>query len=316
MSKKVHSPRPRPLRPVDFGKKKTSSGSGETVGSRKKTVSRSKKPSKQQPPSKHQSPKHPLPKHPGRNQLFAGESSETGIRLQKILAVSGFGSRRDCEELITTGRVEIDRRTVTELGTKVDPIRQEIRVDGESLRKVKPAYFAVYKPKGYVCSHVDPSGRPRAIDLVPEKFGRVFPVGRLDLASEGLLLMTNDGVLAERLTHPRYEVAKKYRVQVAGLVEPDIVFKLKKGVRLAEGLAKASGVTLKGTHKNSSILEIELKEGKNREIRRLLARLNHKVIALLRVAVGPVKLGKMLPGEYRLLTHAEVDALYRASEKS
>lgn len=260
------------------------------------------------------------PKRPGRQQLFTDvsgrsvtEAGSEGVRLQKILAASGFGSRRECEELITTGRVEIDRKTVTELGTKVDPLKQDIRVDGESLKKVKPVYFAVYKPKGYVCSNQDPAGRPRAVDLVPKKFGRVFPIGRLDISSEGLLLITNDGTLAERLTHPKYEVEKKYRVQVAGHVELDVVHKLKKGVHLAEGLAKASDVKLKGSHKNSSILDISLKEGKNREIRRLLARLNHKVITLQRIAVGPVKIGQMLPGEYRPLSAREVDALYRSS---
>ncbi|MDR1959769.1 MAG: rRNA pseudouridine synthase [Planctomycetaceae bacterium] len=266
------------------------------------------------------------PKRAGRYQLFTAhapshtaEQSDSpardeGIRLQKVLAASGFGSRRDCEELIVTGRVEVDRKTVTELGVKVFPHEQEIRVDGESLRKVKPYYFAVYKPKGYVCSHYDPAGRSRAVDLVPEKFGRVFPIGRLDLSSEGLLLITNDGALAERLTHPKYEVAKKYYVHVAGQVGPDIVHQLRKGVYLAEGLARAANVKIKGTHKNSSILEMELKEGKNREIRRLLARLNHKVLSLQRVAVGPVKLGKMLPGEYRPLSFTEVDALYKTSE--
>ena len=268
------------------------------------------------------SKKRVSPKRPSRQRLFTDvsgrsvtEAGSDGVRLQKILAASGFGSRRDCEELITTGRVEVDRKTVTELGTKVDPLNQEIRVDGESLRRVKPVYFAVYKPKGYVCTNQDPAGRPLAIDLVPKKFGRVFPIGRLDLTSEGLLLITNDGALAERLTHPKYEVEKKYRVQVAGQIEPGIVNQLKKGVYLAEGLAKASDVKIKGSHKNSSILDISLREGKNREIRRLLAKLNHKVLALQRIAVGPVKLGTMLPGEYRPLNVREVDALYHDSNK-
>jgi len=233
--------------------------------------------------------------------------------LQKVLAAAGFGSRRECEELITDGRVEIDRQIVTELGVRVFPMSQEIRVDGELLKKTRPVYIAIYKPKGYVCTNYDPDNRPLAIELVPQKMGRLFSIGRLDLESEGLLLMTNDGALSERLTHPKYEVAKRYRVQVAGIVGQSIIPELKKGVYFAEGHAQASNVTIKGTHKNSSILEIELKEGKNREIRRLLARLGHKVMSLQRVAVGPVKLGKMLPGEYRPLTTAEVDALYSAA---
>lgn len=291
-------------------------------GPSRKSASRPSFGKKRPTHKKNVSRKRVSPKRPGRQQLFTDvsgrpvtESGSSGVRLQKILAASGFGSRRDCEELITTGRVEVDRKTVTELGTKVDPLKQDIRVDGESLRKVKPVYFAVYKPKGYVCSNQDPAGRSRAVDLVPKKFGRVFPIGRLDLTSEGLLLITNDGALAERLTHPKYEVEKKYRVQVAGHVEPDVIRQLKKGVYLAEGLAKASDVKIKGSHKNSSILDITLKEGKNREIRRLLARLNHKVLVLQRIAVGPVKLGQMLPGEYRPLSVREVDALYHASKK-
>ena len=235
-----------------------------------------------------------------------------GHRLQKVLAAAGFGSRRECEELITAGRVEVDHEIVTELGVRVVPKTQEIRVDGELLKKTRPVYLALNKPKGYVCTNYDPEHRPRAIELIPEKLGRLFSIGRLDLESEGLLLMTNDGTLTERLTHPRYEVAKCYRVQVAGLVEPSIIGQLKKGVYFAEGRARASHVTIKGTHKNSSILEIDLKEGKNREIRRLLARLGHKVMSLQRIAVGPVKLGKLPPGEYRTLTAAEVDALYAA----
>ena len=268
-----------------------------------------------------------VPQRPNQRYLFTTAAStkkntkivdaipSEGHRLQKVLAAAGFGSRRECEELITTGRVEVDRQTVTELGTRVFPMTQEIRVDGELLKKTQPIYVALYKPKGYVCTNDDPERRPRAVDLIPEKMGRLFSIGRLDLESEGLLLMTNDGALSERLTHPKYEVPKRYRVQVAGLVEPPIIAQLKKGVYFAEGHAKASNVTIKGTHKNSSILEIELKEGKKREIRRLLARLGHKVMALQRVAVGSIPLGKLLPGEYRILTSAEVDGLYAATGK-
>ena len=267
-----------------------------------------------------------VPERPNQRHLFTSKSAthkktqnadanpSGGHRLQKVLAASGFGSRRECEELISAGRVEIDRQIVTELGVRVFPMSQEIRVDGELLKKTRPIYLAVYKPKGYVCTNWDPEHRPRAIDLIPEKMGRLFSIGRLDIESEGLLLMTNDGALSERLTHPKYEVPKRYRVQVAGLVEPSIIAQLKKGVYFAEGYAKASNVSIKGTHKNSSILEIELKEGKNREIRRLLARLGHKVMSLQRISVGPVTLGKLLPGEYRTLSAVEVDALYAVTE--
>lgn len=242
------------------------------------------------------------------------DDSFRGHRLQKVLAAAGFGSRRQCEELITTGRVDVNGKVVTELGVRVFPISQRIRVDGEELRGMKPVYVVVNKPRGILCTNRDQQGRPRAIDLLPPSLGRLFPVGRLDRDSEGLLLMTNDGNLAMRLTHPRYEVPKKYRVQVAGLVEPDLIHDLKKGVHLAEAVVQADDVVLKSRHKLSSILEITLKEGKNREIRRMLARVGHKVMHLQRVAIGPVKLGKMLPGEYRPLSQHEITQLYKAAE--
>ena len=129
-------------------------------------------------------------------------------RLQKVLAAAGVGSRRQCEELITSGRVEVDRRVVTELGTRVDPLTQQIRVDGEPLRKAKLEYYAVNKPVGVLCTNRDPSGRPRVVDHVPPSNARLFTIGRLDLHSDGLILVTNDGELANRLTHPRYGVGK------------------------------------------------------------------------------------------------------------
>ena len=238
----------------------------------------------------------------------------TAHRLQKILAAAGFGSRRACEELITTGRVEVDREVVTKLGVQVDPTNTEIRVDGVALKKARPVYLALFKPKGYLCTHNDQKGRQRVIDLIPESFGRLFSVGRLDLNSEGLILLTNDGALAERLTHPRYGVPKVYRVQVAGTVEPRTIESLKSGVYFAEGYAKADEISVRGYHKQSTILEITLREGKNREVRRLFAHVGHKVISLIRFSVGPIKLGKMLPGDYRILTAREISSLYAAAE--
>jgi len=229
--------------------------------------------------------------------------------LQKILASTGFGSRRQCEELIEQGRVEING-TVAKLGSKVDPLRAEIKVDGERLKSAKPVYLALYKPKGYLCTDSDQQGRARAIELVPATFGRLFLIGRLDKDSEGLILLTNDGALSERLTHPKYGVPKVYRVQVAGELTEEGVRQLHEGVHLAEGFAKAANVVIKGRHKQSTILDMTLTEGLNREIRRLLARIGHKVLTLIRVAVGPVKLGKMTPGEWRKLTHTEVERLY------
>ena len=230
-------------------------------------------------------------------------------RLQKILAAAGFGSRRQCEELIEQGRVDVNG-TVAKLGTAVDPQRNEIRVDGRRLKVSKPMYIALFKPKGVLCTNRDQQGRMRVVDLLPQSLGRLFPVGRLDLDSEGLLLLTNDGALSERLTHPRYGIAKVYRVQVVGEVLSDTLVQLRKGVHLAEGFAKVADVQIKGRHKQSTILDITLTEGMNREVRRLLARLGHKVLMLIRIAVGPMKLGKLGPGEWRHLTPQEVRQLY------
>jgi 23S rRNA pseudouridine2605 synthase len=243
----------------------------------------------------------------------AMESQAEGERLQKILAAAGVASRRECEQLILDGRVEVDREIVTELGTRVDPARQEIRVDGEALPRPKLVYFAVNKPTGYVSTSRDPSGRPRVTDLLPRGVPRAFCVGRLDMSSEGLILMTNDGELANRLTHPRHGVEKIYLVEVAGHVERETLQKLERGVRLAEGFAHAKHVRIKSKHKRSTILEMVLDEGRNREIRRLLARLGHKVERLRRVAVGSVRLGELPVGAVRPLTRQEVAALEKAA---
>jgi 23S rRNA pseudouridine2605 synthase len=239
---------------------------------------------------------------------------ETSERLQKVLAAAGLGSRRDCEELITQGRVEIDRQVASELGTKVDPLRHEIRVDGVVLHRPKRLYFAVNKPPGVVTTNFDPSGRPRVIDLVPTE-ERVFAVGRLDRASEGLILVTNDGELANRVTHPRYGVEKTYHVRVEGAPDNEQLLRLRRGVRIAEGLARVQSVRVKSRHKNVSDLEILLNEGKNREIRRILAKVGHKVLSLKRVAVGPVKLGELKSGTCRKLMPQEIESLIEASRQ-
>lgn len=233
-------------------------------------------------------------------------------RLQKVLAAAGVASRRECEELIREGRVEVDRQVVTELGTRVDPEQQEIRVDGEALPRQRPVYFAVNKPSGVVSTSRDPEGRPRVIDLLPAGTPRVFCVGRLDRSSEGLILVTNDGELAQGLTHPRHGVEKVYHVQVAGRLEEEHLQQLRRGVRLAEGYAHAKYARIKGRRHRSTIVEMVLDEGRNREIRRLLARVGHKVQRLIRVAVGPVRLGDLPAGAVRPLAPREVEALRRA----
>jgi 23S rRNA pseudouridine2605 synthase len=256
--------------------------------------------------------RRPVKKVSRKSSLFEKETPGEH-RLQKVLASAGFGSRRQCEELIEQGRVEVNN-TIAKLGCKVDPIRVEIKVDGERLKSAKPIYLALSKPKGYLCTHADQQGRARTIELIPPSFGRLFLIGRLDKDSEGLILLTNDGALSERLTHPKYGVPKVYRVQVAGEFTEAGIRQLREGVHFAEGFAKAENVIIKGRHKQSTILEMTLTEGMNREIRRLLARIGHKVLTLIRTAVGPVKLGKMAPGEWRKLTQVEVERLYAAGK--
>jgi 23S rRNA pseudouridine2605 synthase len=252
---------------------------------------------------------------PNKKPRESSDDSSGGFeRLQKALAAAGVGSRRDCEELIQQGRVEVDQQVVTELGTKVDPLRQEIRVDGTILKQPKRAYYALNKPIGVVSTNFDPSGRTRIIDLLPSE-ERLFPVGRLDRSSEGLIVVTNDGAFANRLTHPRYGVEKTYHVRIAGNPSEKELIRLRKGIHLSDGLAKVVSLRVKGRHKQSTDLEIVLNEGKNREIRRILARVGHKVLALKRTAVGTLKLGEMPPGAWRKLSPQEVTELMSLAKR-
>lgn len=236
-------------------------------------------------------------------------TSEKGERLQKVLARAGLGSRRACEELIVQGRVTIDGRAVSELGTRVDPDSQRVTVDGEPVHAERPIYCLLKKPRGVLCTNYDPEGRVRVVDLVPRIAQRVFTVGRLDEESEGLLLLTNDGELANRLAHPRYGVQKTYRVQVAGLVAPDEIAKLTHGMWLSDGRVRADEVRRIGNQGRSTILEIVLSEGHNREVRRMLARVGHKILRLERIAIGPLRDVKLRVGQCRELNVREVQSL-------
>lgn len=232
------------------------------------------------------------------------------VRLQRYLAMAGAGSRRHCEEFILTGRVTVDGQTVRELGTRIDPDAQRIHLDGERIRMERRVYYLLNKPIGYLCTSRDPDGRPRVIDLFPRDRERLFTVGRLDENSQGLILVTNDGDLAHRLAHPRFRVRKVYQVQVAGVPTRDTIQQLTKGAYFAEGRFKAAEAKLLKVHKQSALVEIVLMEGQNREIRRLLAKLGHKVQRLTRVALGPLELGPVPIGHFRPLTSQEVRALY------
>jgi 23S rRNA pseudouridine2605 synthase len=227
-------------------------------------------------------------------------------RLNKFLAHAGVGSRRFCDTLIAAGRVKVDGVRIVDLGIKIDPAAHQIAVDDQPVRAEKPVYWVVNKPVSHLCTNDDPGGRPRAIDLLPHVDQRVFPVGRLDEASEGLLLMTNDGDLAMPLMHPRYGVPKMYFVLVAGKPGPDDLQKLLDGVWLSDGKVKARSVKRIKAQGNSTWLRVVLTEGKNREIRRMLAKLGHKVMKLRRVAIGPIKLDKLPKGKARRVSEAEL----------
>src|SRR5947209_9363518 len=236
-------------------------------------------------------------------------------RLNKFLAHAGVGSRRHCDELIERGRVSVDGTVVRELGTKVDPETQQVCIDGQPLHGEKLVYWLLHKPRGYLCTNHDPAGRPLALDLVPHISQRVFTVGRLDEDSEGLLLLTNDGDLAHRLMHPRFGVDKTYLVLVAGKPGREDLQQLLKGVWLSDGHVRARRVKRLKSQGESTWLQITLSEGKNREIRRMLARLNHKVLRLRRVAVGPIRLDRLPAGKSRRLKPEEEERLRRAAER-
>ena len=236
------------------------------------------------------------------------------VRLQKALALGGWGSRRDCELLISDGRVDVDGEVVTKLGSTVDPYEQTVRVDGQKLKLPKFKYFMVNKPTGVISTAEDPAGRMRVIDLIPND-QRVFNVGRLDKSSEGLILVTNDGELANKLTHPKYGVYKTYQVQVSGAPHINELTPLKSGVRLADGIAKVADIRIKRKQKNTTDLVIVLDEGRNREIRRLLAAVDHKVLRLKRIAIGTLKLGDLPTGAYRELTKKEVSQLKKIANQ-
>ena len=234
-------------------------------------------------------------------------------RLQRVMASAGVASRRECEIIIQEGRVEVDGQIIVKLGYKVDPNKQEIYVDAQKLRIEKLQYFILNKPPGVVSTANDPSGRPRVIDLIDTR-NRVYNVGRLDQSSEGLILVTNDGELANRLTHPRYGIEKKYHVQVDGQPKPGDLRKLKEGIYIAEGRVRASNIRFLKKAGTNSWLEIILDEGRNREIRRMLAAIGHKVRVLKRVSIGPLKLGELPKGAHRQLTPQELRALTKATQ--
>lgn len=236
-----------------------------------------------------------------------------GVRLQKVLAQAGVGSRRVCEDLIDAGRVEVDGQRVRTQGMRVDPATAVIRVDGLRIPSLpQTVYLALNKPNGVVSTMSDPEGRPNLGDYVADRELRLFHVGRLDVDTEGLILLTNDGELAQRLTHPSYGVKKTYLAQIEGPVPRDLGRRLRAGIDLDDGLARADGFRLVDSLGREALVEVVLHEGRYRVVRRMLEAAGHPVGRLVRTRFGPVVLGDQRSGRLRPLSNVEVGQLYAA----
>ncbi len=236
-----------------------------------------------------------------------------GVRLQKVLAEAGIGSRRYCEELIGAGRIEVDGETVRRFGARVDPDHQVIRVDGRRI-PAKPGrvYIAFNKPPKVLTAMSDPRGRKTVADFLGDRSERLFHIGRLDYDTEGLMLLTNDGELAHRLAHPSFEVAKTYLADVTGPVPRDLGRRLMAGVELDDGVATADSFRVIDRSGGRALVEITLHEGRKHVVRRMLAATGHPVTRLVRTDVGPIRLGNLKPGTSRQLTTREMGELYAA----
>lgn len=236
-----------------------------------------------------------------------------GVRLQKVLAGAGLGSRRACEELIAAGRVTVDGVVVRELGVRVDPVRAVVHVDGMRVQ-LDPdlVTIAVNKPLGVVSTMHDPQGRPTLAELVADRPERLFHVGRLDADSEGLILMTNDGELANRLAHPSHQVPKTYLATVTGRVPRGLGARLRKGVELDDGPVRVDAFRVVDSTPGRSMVEVVLHEGRNRVVRRMLEAEGHPVERLVRTQIGPVHLGTLRAGATRVLGREELGALMSA----
>ena len=264
-----------------------------------------------------------LPGHPSkrpsrrkraeRHQPSRDVHASNGVRLQKVLADAGLGSRRSCEQLIVDGRVSVDGTQVRELGTRIDPDKQSVEVDAMPITThTDKGYLAFNKPRKVVSSMGDPEGRKNLDDYVGDRPERLFHVGRLDYETEGLLLLTNDGELSNRLSHPSYEIPKTYLAQVRGTIAKDVSARLRDGIELDDGLAHADSFKLIETVQGVSLVEIVLHEGRNRIVRRMMDAVGNPVIRLVRTKFGPIELAEQRQGKVRSLRPDEIGALFEA----
>jgi len=231
-------------------------------------------------------------------------------RLQKILAAAGIDSRRNCEQLILQGVVRVNSKIVNTLPAFADIETDTIAVDGRKIRRPQKVYFLLNKPKGVICTNDDPGGRRKALELIDCK-ERIFCAGRLDTETSGAIILTNDSELANRLTHPRYDVEKTYLVTIKGKMTPQAVEKLKKGVWLSEGKTSPAKLKILKAGDRESTLEIRIRLGLNREIQRIMARLGFKVTSLKRTRIGKISVDRMAVGSYRHLTSSEIEYLMK-----
>lgn len=233
------------------------------------------------------------------------------IRLQKYMADAGIASRRKCEDLIASGRVEVNGRVVNVPGTKITE-NDLVKVDGKELgQNRKNVYIALNKPVGYISTAKDQFSRKTVLDLVDTIKERIYPVGRLDYETSGLILLTNDGEMANKLLHPRYEIRKVYRAGIKGLLKEDDIRSFKKGIAIEDYITAPANIRVLETALKASTIEIEIHEGKNRQVRKMFEALGYSVLRLKRVAFGPISLGGLGEGKWRYLSRDEIDALKR-----
>jgi pseudouridine synthase len=239
-----------------------------------------------------------------------GGDADNSLRLNRAIAATGFCSRRKADEYIASGRVKVNGQVVDDFNYEVDPQKDRLSIDGKQLNWKRHVYIALYKPPGVVTTMSDERGRSTVMELLPQELRHLRPVGRLDMYSEGLLLMTNDGSLCQKLTHPVHEMGKLYQVSVRGRVANSDLTQLSQGIYLEDGPTLPAKVRLLTRNDSQSEFEITLVEGRNRQIRRMCSALGLPVIRLVRLGIGRIQLGEMSPGKWRYLSDAEVQLLF------
>ncbi|MGM0445572.1 MAG: pseudouridine synthase [Bacillota bacterium] len=232
-------------------------------------------------------------------------------RLQKVMAHAGVASRRKSEEIIAAGRVKVNGKTVTEMGTKVDPQNDIIEVDGKEISKEKKVYYKLYKPTDFVTTVDDPQGRETVLDLIDDIKQRVYPVGRLDMDSSGLLILTNDGDLTYKITHPSHELKKEYEVVINGKLNSINLNKFRQGIKLQEGKTSPARIYKINEDSKNTTYKVTIHEGMNRQIRRMFNKLGYNVVSLKRVRIGNITLGSLRPAEYKPIGKEDLQDLLR-----